>query len=265
MKLSLNQLKKSSEWLILEAMSSIITLTCLVSLLVFPTLILCFVYPLSKKWSLFWSNFITTYCDRVFFSILKLYKKFNLIEDDNLKNELPGQFLVVSNHQSLLDICVHLHFFGGLRTRFVAKDSLAKVPMVGKMLKSQGHCLIPRKGVLSMKALDSFADRVKASSNWIPVIFPEGTRSRDGSLGKFYSAGFRRLEEQLNLPVVVCALDGGWRISQIDTIFRNLHRGSYQVKILKVFEAPKNKEEEMSILEESRTLIENQLQEWRKD
>ena len=141
-------------------MSNIITLTCLVFLLAFPTLILCIVYPFSKKLSLILSNFITTYCDRVFFGILRIYKKFNLREYNDFRQELPQQFLVLSNHQSLLDICVFLHFFGGIKTRFVAKDALAKVPMVGKMLRSQGHCLIPRKGIMSIKALDFFAERV---------------------------------------------------------------------------------------------------------
>ena len=254
-------MKNSADCHILKVMSSIITLTCL---LAFPTLMLCIVYPFSKKAALFWSNFITTYCARVFFGVLRTYKKFNLKEYPDSVDKLPEQFLVVSNHQSLLDICVHLHFFGGLKTRFVAKDALAKVPMVGKMLRSQGHCLIPRKGIMSIKALDFFADRVK-NNGWNPVIFPEGTRSRDGALGKFYSAGFRKLEEQLQLPVVVCALDGGWRISQIDTIFRRLYKGEYRIKILKIYDAPKTKEEEMSILEEAHDLIDSELKQWRAE
>ncbi len=245
-------------------MSNIITLTCLVFLLAFPTLILCIVYPFSKKLSLTLSNFITTYCDRVFFGILRIYKKFNLKEYKDFRQELPQQFLVLSNHQSLLDICVFLHFFGGIKTRFVAKDTLAKVPMVGKMLRSQGHCLIPRKGIMSIKALDFFAERVR-KNGWYPVIFPEGTRSRDGSLGKFYSAGFRKLEEQLQLPVVVCALDGGWRISQIDTIFRRLYKGEYRIKILKICDAPKTKEEAMALLDQAHELIEKQLEDWRSE
>ncbi len=228
-------------------MSNIITLTCLVFLLAFPTLILCIVYPFSKKLSLILSNFITTYCDRVFFGILRIYKKFNLREYKDFRQELPQQFLVLSNHQSVLDICVFLHFFGGRKTRFVAKDALAKVPMVGKMLRSQ-----------------FFAERVR-KNGWYPVIFPEGTRSRDGSLGKFYSAGFRKLEEQLQLPVVVCALDGGWRISQIDTIFRRLYKGEYRIKILKICDAPKTKEEAMTLLDQAHELIEKQLEDWRSE
>ena len=95
------------------------------------------------------------------------------------------------------------------------------------------------------------------------MIFPEGTRSKDGNLGTFYSAGFRRLEETVNLPIAVCALDGGWKISKLDEIMRNLYRGSYRVKVLKIYPAPKNKEEEKVMLDEAHDLIQKQLDEWR--
>lgn len=245
-------------------MLSFLTLICLFSAIAFPTLMLCIVYPFSRKAALFWSNYITVHTDRVVFAILRYYRHFNYLPDKKSMRGLPGQFLVISNHQSLLDIVLYLRYFGGLRTRFVAKDSLEMVPMVGKMLKSQQHCMIPRKGApsVAMRELEKFGNRV-VERNQIPVIFPEGTRSRDGNLSAFYAAGFRRLEETIRLPVVVCAIDGGWRLSHIRTIMQNLKRGAYRVKVLKVYPAPRSKEEEKHILEESRTLIQGQLDAWR--
>ena len=97
---------------------------------------------------------------------------------------------MISNHQSLFDIVAYLKYFGGKKTRFVAKDTLGSVPMVGKMLKTQGHCMIPRHGSpsVAMSSIDSFASRVLQKKQ-IPVIFPEGTRTRDGNVGQFYAAG----------------------------------------------------------------------------
>ncbi len=238
-------------------------LVCLGEIL-FPTFMLCLVYPFNRKASLFWSNYITCRCARVAFAILKTYRKFNFLGDKENLKLLPSEFVVISNHQSLFDIVVYLKYFGGLKTRFVAKDSLGKVPMVGKMLKTQGHCMIPRHGSpsVAMKSIDKFAKRVLEKKQ-IPVIFPEGTRSRDGNLGQFYAAGFRRLVEGTKLPVAVCALDGGWKISNLNSVITNLHRGSYRVKVLKIYPFPETKEEEKRILEESRVLIENQLNEWR--
>lgn len=245
-------------------MSSFLTLVCLLSAVGFPAFMLMLSYPFSKKLALFWSNYITSRSARLVFAILKYYKHFNFLGDKKSKEQLPQKFMVISNHQSLLDIVVYLKFFNDKKVRFVAKDALSKAPMVGKMLKSQEHCMIPRTGGagIAMKSIDKFAKRVNESEQ-IPVIFPEGTRSRSGELGNFYSAGFRRLEEGVNLPVAVCALDGGWKISKLNEVFRNLYKGSYRVKVLKVYDAPKNKEEEKLILEESHVLIKNQLEKWR--
>ena len=65
------------------------------------------------------------------------------------------------------------------------------------------------------------------------------------------------------LPVVVCALDGGWNISTLEGIARNLKDGTYRVKILKIYPAPENKQEQVHILEEGKQLIQAQLDEWR--
>ena len=247
-------------------MSSIVTVFVLAMALAFPTLMITFTYPLSHKWALFWSNYITHHSSRVFFAILKRMRHFEFRGDSGSKAQLPEQFLVISNHQSLMDIVAYLKFFSGKEVRFVAKDNLNRVPMVGKMLRSQGHCMIPRRGkpVDAMRELSRFGESVATDPSVIPVIFPEGTRSKDGRLGQFYSAGFRRLEETVRLPVAVCALDGGWRLSDVKRIMANLKRGAYYVKVLAVYDAPQNREEEKRILEEAPQLIQKQLDEWRK-
>lgn len=247
-------------------MFTVITMILLVSLLAFPTLMLTFSYPISRRLALFWSNYITTRSARLFFAVLRYYRGFRLLGDRESKEKLPEQFLVLSNHQSLADIVVYLVYFAGQEVRFVAKDTLGSAPMVGKMLRSQGHCLIPRKGgpSVAMRRLEKFGKRV-IQRKQIPVIFPEGTRSKDGNLGQFYSAGFRRLTQNTKIPVAVCALDGGYQLSRLNDFFTNLKKGTYRVKVLKVYDAPETKEDEKKILEESRQLIQEQLDEWRKN
>jgi len=199
------------------------------------------------------------------FSIFSTYLHFRFSGENNLINELPDQYLIVSNHQSLLDIPLFMRFLDGTRLRFVAKSELGRnVPLVSVMLKSDQHCLVDRRGSPSraMKTLDIFADRV-IKNNWIPVVFPEGTRSRDGNTGTFHAAGFRRVLDKAPMPVVVCALDGAWKISSLLGLAKNLRGGLYRVKVLKIFPVPLNKIDQLKILEEAKVIIQKQLDEWR--
>ena len=180
--------------------------------------------------------------------------------------ELPEQFIIISNHQSLLDIPVYMNFLRQKNLRFIAKDALGRhVPLVSEMLRAQEHCLIPRKAkpMDAMRYIEEFGHRVVAR-NQIPVLYPEGSRTRDGNVGKFYSAGFRKLTESTNLPVVVCALDGGWKLRDLSKIFTNMKRGCYRVKVLKVYDCPQTKEDCNELLDEARAMIQTQVEEWRK-
>jgi 1-acyl-sn-glycerol-3-phosphate acyltransferase len=157
-------------------------------------------------------------------------------------------------------------YFRGKAMRFVAKAELGRyVPAVSEMLRVQEHCIIPRENNmrLAMRRLDRFARQVVARHQ-MPVIFPEGHRSRDGKLRSFSSAGVRRILDISPMPVVLCALDGGYRIGSISGIFRNMKNGTYRIKVLKTYPAPQNKHDQLHILEESRTLIQKQLDLWRQ-
>lgn len=247
-------------------MSSFLTLTCLLAMIIPASVANIFAYPVSKSLSGKISNYIVKVLAPRLFAILKAYKKFNFWGYDDKKNELPEQFIVISNHQSLLDIPTFMNFMRDKEVRFVAKDSLSRhIPLVSEMLRNQEHCMIPRKAkpMDAMKVMEKFGKRV-VERNQIPILFPEGTRTKDGNVGKFYSAGFRKLTESTNLPVVVCALEGGYKLRDLTKIFTNLKRGCYRVKILKCYDAPQTKEECTEILDEARQIIQKQIEEWRK-
>ena len=223
-------------------------------------------YALYRPWCKKINTHIATVVSHRLFSIFSTYLNFRFVGDYSLLPELPEQYLLISNHQSILDIVVYMNYLGGKRVRFVAKKELADhVPLVSVMLKSDEHCLVQRTGSPSqaMRAMDAFAVRVQRN-NWIPVLFPEGTRSRDGNVGTFHSAGFRRFISKAPMPVVVAAVDGGWNIASILRLATNLRGGVYRVKALKVYPAPETKEAQLKILEEGKALIQEQLAQWRK-
>ncbi len=251
----------------LKILSNFITFTTLLAIIIPPAIANIIAYPVSKKLSLAISHYIRFTCSRMVFAILHTYKHFDFVGSRENFESLPDQFIIMSNHQSLMDIPLYMHFFPKIQIRFVAKDELERhIPLVSEMLRAEEHCMVPRRGSpsVAMRTIDNFGKRV-VERKQIPVIFPEGTRSKDGELGTFYAAGFRRLCDATNLPVAVCALDGGWKINKLDTFFQNLHHGSYKVKVMKVYPAPHGKEAQAAILAEGKELIQKQLEEWRSE
>lgn len=247
-------------------MLGIFCIVCCIGALMGWALINRVAYAVYRPWCKKINTHIATVVSHRLFSIFSTYLNFRFVGDYSLFPELPEQYLLISNHQSILDIVVYMNYLGGKRVRFVAKKELADhVPLVSVMLKSDEHCLVQRNGSPSqaMRAMDAFAVRVQRN-NWIPVLFPEGTRSRDGNVGTFHSAGFRRFISKAPMPVVVAAVDGGWNIASILRLATNLRGGAYRVKALKVYPAPETKEAQLKILEEGKALIQEQLAQWRK-
>lgn len=247
-------------------MSSFLTLVCLFSMVIPASIANIFAYPVSRKLSVRISNYIVRVLAPRLFAILRKYRKFNFWSYDDKKNELPEDFIIISNHQSLLDIPVFMKYFPDKEVRFIAKDALGRhVPLVSEMLRAQEHCLIPRKAkpMEAMRYISDFGKRV-IERKQVPILFPEGSRTRDGNVGKFFSAGFRQLTESTGLPVVVCALDGGWKLRDLRKLMTNLKHGCYRVKVLRVYEPPKTKEECNKILEESKLLMQQQIEYWRQ-
>jgi 1-acyl-sn-glycerol-3-phosphate acyltransferase len=97
-------------------------------------------------------------------------------------------FVVMSNHQSLYDIPA-LYQTLPFRLRMVAKAELFKIPIWAQAMRVAGFVELDRSA--RERAIESL-ERAKAAlaqgtSIWIA---PEGTRSRDGSLGAFKLGGF---------------------------------------------------------------------------
>lgn len=179
---------------------------------------------------------------------------------------LPEHCIVVSNHQSLLDIPVLMHYFRhDRRILFVAKNELGLgVPLISSVLRLGGHALIDRShnSANSMRSLGSFAKRCRSLGFW-PSIFPEGTRSKDGSLGKFHSAGLRRIMDTVPAPLLVVAIDGGWKAMKLGNILSGESSLVYRVKTLALLEPGPDRQGVMEALETARSAIERQLEAWR--
>ncbi|XOV90269.1 MAG: lysophospholipid acyltransferase family protein [Pseudomonadota bacterium] len=116
------------------------------------------------------------------------------------ENINPAQsYVVVSNHQSLIDIYV-LYGHLGVDLKWVMKKELRAVPVLGLACEVMGHIIVDRSNTeAALASINNARERIR---NGISVVFfPEGTRSRTGELGPFKKGAFR-LAQELGLPVL---------------------------------------------------------------
>lgn len=114
-------------------------------------------------------------------------------------------FVLMSNHQSLYDIpAVYCSVPG--RIRMVAKQELFRVPVWGKAMAAAGFIRVDRGDrKQAISSLHEATEKLKDGTRiWIA---PEGTRSRDGTLGPFKSGGFRMALETA-VRILPIAIDG---------------------------------------------------------
>jgi len=137
---------------------------------------------------------------------------------EGMEHVPAGPCLFASNHQSLLDIPALFLVLPG-NARFLAKESLFRIPVLGWAMTASGCIPIDRGNrARAVRSLREAAARVRAGRS--VVFFPEGTRSREGKLAPFKKGGFH-LAREAQVPVVPVAVSGSYRI---------LRPGSLQVR-----------------------------------
>lgn len=126
-----------------------------------------------------------------------------------------GPRLFLANHQSILDIFVLVPVLPPA-ARFVAKRSLFWIPFFGWSLKVSGF--IPIERGTTRRAYESLERAAATIRDGRPVVlFPEGTRSRDGRLGPFKRGAFV-VALRAGVPVVPVAISGTGRALRPGTL-----------------------------------------------
>jgi 1-acyl-sn-glycerol-3-phosphate acyltransferase len=117
----------------------------------------------------------------------------------------PGRtYVFVANHQSIYDIPI-LFWSLPYQLRIIAKESLGRFPILGWHLRRTGHMLVDRRRPNRTKIF-GWASRLMADGLSL-VLFPEGTRSRDGRVGRFKGGTFY-VALEAGLPVVPLSVVG---------------------------------------------------------
>ena len=146
---------------------------------------------------------------------------------NGLANIDPSQsYIFMSNHQSNFDIPVLLACLP-IQFRWLAKAELFKIPIFGRAMRAAGYVKIDRFNQKS--AFESLNEAARKMKNGVSVmIFPEGTRSRDGNIRPFKKGGFIMAVDS-KVPIVPVILQGTWTI--MDKSSLRINTGEVSLKI----------------------------------
>jgi 1-acyl-sn-glycerol-3-phosphate acyltransferase len=149
------------------------------------------------------------------------------VEVSGRRNATRGQsYIIMSNHQSQFDI---LAFYGhwGRQFRWVMKKELRKVPGLGWYCAAGGHIFLDRAS--HQRSVESLrAARPLLEGGISVVMFPEGTRSRDGRLQAFKKGGFMMALE-MGLPILPVSISGSRHVLPAGS--SRLLPGSIRIKV----------------------------------
>jgi 1-acyl-sn-glycerol-3-phosphate acyltransferase len=127
----------------------------------------------------------------------------------------------MANHQSYMDIPTIFGFLP-VQFRIIAKESLFKVPFMGWHLTRAGNIPINRTNRReAMRSIARAAERIREGTP--VVVFPEGTRSRDGHLQP-YKAGSFKLAVSAGVPIVPLTIIGTCKVLRRDSLIFHPHK-----------------------------------------
>ena len=160
-------------------------------------------------------------------------------------------YIYMSNHQSNFDIPVLLAYLP-VQFRWLAKVELFRIPIFGFAMQRAGYISIDRSNrksaILSLKRA---AEIIRGGVS--VMIFPEGTRSRDGNIHIFKSGGFI-LAIDSGVPIVPVIIHGTWPIMSKDRL--RIRPGNVVLEIEKPVEtSPYSRSDKAELMEKVRQII----------
>jgi 1-acyl-sn-glycerol-3-phosphate acyltransferase len=118
--------------------------------------------------------------------------------------EKKKAYVIISNHQSMLDVMILNRLF--YKLRWISKIENYRVPFIGWYLRMAKYITIDRgnkdsKAIMMVQSAESLRKGISI------MIFPEGTRSTDGEIGPFKLGAFE-LAMMTDKPILPVVIDG---------------------------------------------------------
>lgn len=137
-----------------------------------------------------------------------------------------GRFLLVCNHRSMFDPIIVLYRLYRYNIAFISKPSNMRMPLVGRAMFGAGCMSIDRENDRNaLKTILRAADYLKKGSFSVG-IYPEGTRSKDGTLLPFHAGSFK-IAQRAGVPIAVCCVRNTDKVSK--NALRRVTRAEFEV------------------------------------
>jgi 1-acyl-sn-glycerol-3-phosphate acyltransferase len=169
-----------------------------------------------------------------------------------------GPVIFMSNHQSSFDILA-LEANMPRRIFWIAKKELFDIPVFGPSMRRGGYIPLDRSdGRKALKSMDNAARIIREGKS--VVMFPEGTRTKDGNLLPFKRGGFL-LALRAGVPVMPVTINGSGRINPAGRI--RLYRGAITITLHPPLAMPEDipkAQAETQMMEQVRSTISSALE-----
>ena len=179
---------------------------------------------------------------------------------DVVKKNEP--YLFMSNHLSFLDGPL-LYFLIPQPIRVILKKEIFRIPVIGLGMKQVGFVPVDRKSIRGGKKSIDHAVRLIKDKGYSFLIFPEGTRSRNGKLQEFRRGGFfLALDSQS--AIVPISIQGTYELMPKGSFF--VKKGKIKVSFYPPISVRGNQKDDIhALLEDVRGVIRAGLAEDEKD
>lgn len=147
---------------------------------------------------------------------------------EGLENMPEEPAVYVSNHRSYFDIPLVLGYLGDDTKPLVAKKEIGKIPLIRAWMEEL-HCVFldrdnPREAIKNIKEAEYWV-----AEGYSMVVFPEGTRTKDGYLGEFKPGAFK-IAQNNKVPVVPFCMKDTDKLMGRDNLW--IHPAHVAIKVL---------------------------------
>jgi 1-acyl-sn-glycerol-3-phosphate acyltransferase len=152
-------------------------------------------------------------------------------------------YMIIANHQSITDTIVICHLRKHMK--WVSKTENFRIPILGWLMRLNNYIEVDRADPTARHNLLKDCETVIQRGSSV-IMFPEGTRTRDGEIGAFKEGAFK-VALEFRIPILPVLLDGSMEaVPRRGIIFMGNHK--LKLKVLPVIPYESFKDEDCTLL-----------------